>query len=94
MNSGRIKEIQLTTAYPESVSVKQALLQVWNECEQEKVKNCSTPAVSGSLLQSLHQDLKGFQDMGFLSPDAKSGLGIAIEQVERYMRSDLEARQQ
>ena len=38
MNSDRIKEIQETTAYPESVSVKQALLQVWNECEQEQVK--------------------------------------------------------
>ena len=35
MNSGRIKEIQETTAYPKSLSVKQALLQVWNECEQE-----------------------------------------------------------
>jgi len=34
MNSDRIKEIQETTAYPDSVSVKQALLQVWNECEQ------------------------------------------------------------
>ena len=45
MNSDRIKEIQETTAYPESVSVKQALLQVWNECEQEQVKNCSIPVV-------------------------------------------------
>lgn len=35
MNSERIKEIQEITAYPESVSVKLALLQVWNECEQE-----------------------------------------------------------
>jgi len=34
MNSDRIKEIQKTTAYPESISVAQALLQVWNECEQ------------------------------------------------------------
>jgi hypothetical protein len=50
--------------------------------------------VGGSLLQSLHQDLKGFQEMGFLTPDAKMGLGIAIEQVERYMRGELEARQQ
>jgi hypothetical protein len=50
--------------------------------------------VDGSLLQSLHQDLKGFQDMGFLTPDAKMGLGIAIEQVERYMSGELEARQQ
>jgi hypothetical protein len=34
MNSERIKHIQLNTAYPESQSVKRALLQVWNECEQ------------------------------------------------------------
>ena len=46
MNLDRIKEIQETTGYPESVSVKQALLQVWNECAQEQVKNCSIPAVS------------------------------------------------
>lgn len=35
MNSDRIKEIQETTAYPNSLSVHQALLQVWNECGQE-----------------------------------------------------------
>ena len=35
MTSERIKEIQSGTAYPESVSVKEALLQVWNECQQE-----------------------------------------------------------
>ena len=46
------------------------------------------------LLQSLHKDLKGFQEMRFLTPDSKIGLGIAIEQVERYMRGDLEAGQQ
>ena len=38
MTSERIKEIQETTAYPESRSVKQALLQVWNECEQDSTK--------------------------------------------------------
>ena len=35
MNSDRIREIQEETAYPDSVSVKTALLQVWNECQQE-----------------------------------------------------------
>jgi len=35
MTSNRIKEIQSETAYPESRSVNQALLKVWNECEQE-----------------------------------------------------------
>ena len=37
MTSDRIKVIQEGTAYPESLSVKQALLQVWNECEQEQL---------------------------------------------------------
>lgn len=46
MTSERIKEIQETTAYPNSVSVKQALLQVWNECAQEQSRQA---AVSGSL---------------------------------------------
>jgi hypothetical protein len=36
MNSDRIKEIQKGTAYPDSISVMQALTQVWNEVEQEK----------------------------------------------------------
>ena len=38
MRIDRIKEIQEQTAYPDSVSVQQALLQVWNECELEKTK--------------------------------------------------------
>jgi len=45
MNSDRIKEIQEATAYPESTSVMTALKQVWNECEQEQVKNLTIPDV-------------------------------------------------
>jgi hypothetical protein len=36
MTSDRIKELQQATAYPKSRSVQQALLQVWNECAQER----------------------------------------------------------
>lgn len=36
MTADRIKEIQSKTAFPNSISVCQALLQVWNECEQQK----------------------------------------------------------
>jgi len=39
MNTDRIKEIQQETAYPDSVSVQQALLKVWNETEQERIKD-------------------------------------------------------
>jgi len=35
MTTERIKEIQNKTAYPESASVQQALLQVWNEVAQK-----------------------------------------------------------
>ena len=35
MTPERIKEIHSLTAYPEGVGVRQALLQVWNECEQD-----------------------------------------------------------
>ena len=38
MNTDRIKEIQQGTAYPESVSVQQALLKVWNETAQEQLR--------------------------------------------------------
>ena len=38
MNTKRIKEIQSETAYPNSISVQQALMKVWNECEQDKNK--------------------------------------------------------
>ena len=42
MNIERIKEIQEETAYPNSVSVQQALLKVWNECKQEgQLKKCN-----------------------------------------------------
>lgn len=39
MTTDRIKEIQSKTSYPDSISVQQALLQVWNECEQEQFED-------------------------------------------------------
>ncbi len=57
MNTERIKEIQEQTDYPESVSVQQALLKVWNETEQEQLR---IGAVSGSvndILDTIHDNL-------------------------------------
>ena len=42
MTTERIKEIQNKTAYPESVSVQKALLQVWNEVAQKNLREVST----------------------------------------------------
>lgn len=49
MTTKRIKEIQSKTPYPESVSVQQALLQVWNECEQEQLQLHNVVGQSGQL---------------------------------------------
>lgn len=38
MNTERIKEIQEQTAHPDSISVQQALLKVWNETEQKQLR--------------------------------------------------------
>ena len=38
MTTDRIKEIQDKTAFPDSVSVCQALLKVWNECEHDALE--------------------------------------------------------
>ena len=70
MTSERIKEIQQETAYPNSVSVQQVLLKVWNECEQERVKNCSIPAV----MQQIEQ-LKAFLEE-LIMPDTRNFLYI------------------
>lgn len=46
MDSNRIKELQEETAYPQSISVYKALLQVWNECQQEHNKQLRLHIVS------------------------------------------------
>jgi hypothetical protein len=55
MTVERIKEIQLTTGYPDSVSVQQALLQVWNEVEQasNQVQAAVKPAC-GNCINCIH----------------------------------------
>lgn len=46
MDSDRIKELHKQTAYPESISVYKALLQVWNECQQEHNEQLRIGSVS------------------------------------------------
>lgn len=70
MNSDRIKEIQLTTAYPESVSVQQALLQVWNECEQQKVKNLSSKPMLADRLPNAEDVKRWYQLLVGMGEDA------------------------
>lgn len=72
MNTERIKQIQQETAYPDSRSVQQALLKVWNECEQQKVvnKNDLLPDVSNrrELLFAFADYLAKETDVGFIAP--------------------------
>lgn len=71
MDTERIKDIQSKTAYPDSLSVQQALMQVWNECAQEQqLKNCNLQNVSGSLrlLDEMYKELRLKAKEGFETP--------------------------
>lgn len=57
MTADRIKEIQEKTAFPDSVSVCQALLQVWNECEQDNKNKKYTEEDVFLIAQKLWNDL-------------------------------------
>jgi len=54
MDSNRIKELQEQTAYPESRTVHIALLQVWNECQQENNKEIESYKNRIRVLESLN----------------------------------------
>jgi hypothetical protein len=63
MTSERIKEIQLETAYPNSVSVQQALLKVWNECEQAKQRREKT----AELVKKCQERMKSIRDKNYFT---------------------------
>jgi hypothetical protein len=91
MNSDRIKEIQEQTAYPESVSVKQALLQVWNECEQ---KQLSISLVS-KRLEMRRQASNVFElTKGFTTEPTDNAMKTALEMAHNVMvlTADLDGR--
>jgi hypothetical protein len=64
MTSERIKEIQQQTAYPDSISVQQALLQVWNECSQLPQQEISDEEIQAEAIKrsSKYQDSNLFEN--------------------------------
>jgi uncharacterized coiled-coil DUF342 family protein len=53
MDAKRIKQIQEQTAFPDSRSVQQALLRVWNECEQQSDKRIAALEAENARLTRL-----------------------------------------
>lgn len=91
MNTDRIKEIQEETAYPESVSVQQALLKVWNECEQEQLL---IAAVSGSLpliefIEEIEYMMKLYGNKRYTQAEAqRDKLAIKLDDIMRLGGND------
>ena len=77
MTTDRIKEIQEKTAYPESVSVKQALLQVWNECELEKKQKGKEMSDMNNIRTTLFELLKN-NSTGYVE---NSERGICVDDL-------------
>ena len=72
----------------EMVEVLKKAIKEHNESRKAIEEPSQPPILGVSSLHSLLDDLKGFESMSFLNADVKSGLGLAIEQVERYIRRD------
>ena len=62
MKPERIKEIQQQTGYPDSISVQQALLQVWNECSKVPQQEISDEELENILHTSGHHNTQYHKD--------------------------------
>lgn len=78
MNTDRIQEIQSKTAYPESRSVAQALLQVWNEVAQECEAKPKMLAKKHTAMRVDHSGLLG-----------RIAGGCKVRPDQRYMLGEL-----
>lgn len=79
MNTERIKQIQAETGLPDSVSVQQALIKVWNECEQEKTSFEAT--MLREKTNKLEKDIKTLvekflRDVGECNVDIKTNFSF------------------
>jgi len=70
MTSKRIEEIQQKTPYTDSISVQQALLQVWNECEPDGPKLYSEEQVFAAFRDGASRNL-AIRSQGFDINDYK-----------------------
>jgi len=77
MTSERIKEIQQQTAYPDSVSVQQALLQVWNECSK-----VSQPEISDEEIEKAAKECR-FEDLDISVGSFELGAKWYREQIKQ-----------
>lgn len=97
MNTKRIEEIQKETAYPDSISVQQALLKVWNECEQEKAvkNNAVLPLVSNSALHNNNKLIENMcisyrHDFGLMKEEEKNELRFQCKEWLRAYENNME----
>lgn len=69
MTIERIKEIQAETAYPDSRSVQQALIKVWNECEQNNLNKYEVSGDASDFEQDLFVLINSYCKNGLEKPD-------------------------
>ena len=80
MTSKRIQEIQTETAYPNSISVQQALMKVWNEVSQSSSKEPDDEEITKRFW-------KWCKDIGDpASPSAHAAWDVAFAQGCKWMR--------
>jgi RNA polymerase-binding transcription factor DksA len=92
MTTDRIKEIQMATAYPNSQSVQQALLQVWNECIQESyTKKEVLKQTAVEWLKEKTSDMTIHKThLNDTISEWQDGYNVALEEVNKLLNKALE----
>ena len=90
MDTERIKEIQSKTAYPDSISVQQALFQVWNECSQEKLDSKRSNEAEGLTPSLSYKELQKIVEEWKKSDKAFVPAGLNFEFIGGDMRNSSE----
>jgi hypothetical protein len=89
MNTKRIEEIQKETAYPDSISVQQALLKVWNECEQEKAVNKNDLLPGSSQHSTMDIDFTKLAEDYLKSGDAFTVHALGVRDFAKWLNDNL-----
>lgn len=81
MTPERIKEIQEETAYPDSISVQQALMKVWNECERERYEGVDVKKYAKRAVQLMLNDRHLMEAMDIIEDYLNAGSKEARKQA-------------
>jgi hypothetical protein len=87
MTSERIKQIQQQTAYPDSISVQQALLRVWNECSPVLPPVTGLATEIKSTLTAIEDEINQYREGNLTIEMCVTSVIQLVKELEKYEKN-------